>query len=138
VPSDLHEKLRTPCAYWWHDWYPRLTGPGGAGGRLGMREVVQRAGETIYVPAGWWHAVLNYGWTIAVTENQLPPQGLPRAWPLLRPDRRRARHLARALRRQRPELFEVVVAADAGAEQDAKSDASSEGEAEEAETFRMW
>lgn len=107
VPAELRDRLRTPSAYWWHDWYPKLAADG-FGARLGMREVVQRAGETIYVPAGWWHAVLNHGWTIAVTENQLPPQALARAWPELLADRPRAAALARALRARRPELLPAI------------------------------
>ena len=34
-----------------------------------MIEVVQEVGETIYVPQGWWHCVLNLGLTVAATEN---------------------------------------------------------------------
>lgn len=140
VPQELRARLRTPCTYWWHDWYPRLAGPGGAGKELGMREVVQLPGETIYVPAGWWHTVLNHGWTIAVTENQLSPQGLARAWPQLRRDRRRAAQLARALRDLRPELLPTIAAGEGADEVDALVGAADEEAAKEPEeeVFRMW
>ena len=42
---------------------------------------MQEAGEVIYVPQGWWHAVLNVSpWTVAVTHNLVPPAALPAAF----------------------------------------------------------
>ena len=40
--------------YWWIDVYPTLDLAA-----LGAVEGIQGPGETIFVPAGWWHAVLN-------------------------------------------------------------------------------
>lgn len=71
-----------PPAYWWLDVYPELLASGAAK-ELGMLEYVQRPGETIFVPFGWWHAVLNIGFTAAVTQNLLPPGTLEYAWPQL-------------------------------------------------------
>jgi len=40
------------------------------------REVLQRAGEVVYIPNGWWHIVRNETFTIALTENfGIHPQG---------------------------------------------------------------
>ena len=51
-------------------------GEGGDGGSSwldGAVECMLEAGETIYVPAGWWHTVLNTEDTVAVTENFMSP-----------------------------------------------------------------
>ena len=69
---------RVPPAYWWTDAYPRLVASG-----LPMYECVQHASDTVYVPPGWWHAVLNLphapeeALTLCVTQNTLTPAMLP-------------------------------------------------------------
>ena len=46
-----------------------------------MLEALQQPGEIIYVPQGWWHAVINVTqWTVAVTHNLVMPRALPHAF----------------------------------------------------------
>lgn len=48
---------------WWLDIYPQLSDEDKP------IECTQLPGETIFVPSGWWHCVLNLETTVAVTQN---------------------------------------------------------------------
>ena len=101
----LEQQVREPPGYWWQDVYPKLVASGRAG-QLGMVEAVQGPGDTIYVPQGWHHCVLNLEWTVAVTQNLLMPTMLPAVWPQLEvkfPSF--AGFFVRRLRRHRPEII---------------------------------
>lgn len=70
------ESYKTPPAYWFTDIYPKLKN---SQEELGMLEYIQMPGETMFVPAGWWHIVLNLDLTVAVTMNHMLPLMLPTA-----------------------------------------------------------
>lgn len=56
--------IDTPTSLqWWLDIYPHLAE------HEKPLECTQLPGETIFVPSGWWHCVLNLETTIAVTQN---------------------------------------------------------------------
>eukprot|EP01064_Diplonema_japonicum_P009762 TRINITY_DN1720_c1_g1_i1.p1 TRINITY_DN1720_c1_g1~~TRINITY_DN1720_c1_g1_i1.p1 ORF type:complete len:487 (+),score=122.15 TRINITY_DN1720_c1_g1_i1:36-1496(+) len=82
--SELHPGTQSdPVTHWWLDVYQKTLVDQGKGKSLGMIDVVQGPGETIWVPTGWWHAVLNIGDTIAYTQNSLPGYKLPGLWPCI-------------------------------------------------------
>ncbi|KAF0899240.1 hypothetical protein E2562_015901 [Oryza meyeriana var. granulata] len=56
--------IETPTSLqWWLDIYPSLAE------HEKPLECTQLPGETIFVPTGWWHCVLNLEMTVAVTQN---------------------------------------------------------------------
>ena len=61
--------------------------------RLGAIELTQHPGETIFVPAGWWHTVVNLDLTVAVTQNFASEANL--------------RGVAHEMRQQRPSRFKT-------------------------------
>ena len=55
------------------DWFlkilPRIKAEGRARGNFTYVEFIQYPGDTIFLPGGWWHAVLNIDDSVAVTQN---------------------------------------------------------------------
>jgi histone arginine demethylase JMJD6 len=53
-----------PSSIWFSKWYPKVMPE-----HPNAVEVLQYPGETVYVPAGWPHLVLNLEDTVAITQN---------------------------------------------------------------------
>lgn len=88
--------------------------------------IIQKPGETVFVPNGWWHAVLNLDLTVAVTHNYVSSVNFPTAWRHARRGRpKMSVKWFAALQQQRPELAVVAAAVDAEAQDDLSNSSSS-------------
>ncbi|KAI8055617.1 hypothetical protein BDF22DRAFT_653375 [Syncephalis plumigaleata] len=84
---DTHRSIsQSPTSLaWYQDVYPTLAP------EQRPLECIQEPGQTIFVPGGWWHMVLNLNETIAVTQNFADDHNLeavceelvdlPKLWP---------------------------------------------------------
>ena len=61
-------KPQISSSIWFRDFYDKVTSPSWPKEYQPV-EVLQHPGETVYVPAGWPHLVLNLELTVAVTHN---------------------------------------------------------------------
>ena len=67
---------------------------------------IQKPGDTIYVPEGWWHAVLNLTDTIAVTQNYMNSVNFKSVWRSLRVGRKVfSSYFLKVLRKKNPSLY---------------------------------
>lgn len=79
---------------------------------------IQHAGETVYVPNGWHHAVLNLEDTVAVTQNWVGSVNFSQTWKSIRVERKQlALSWKLALKRSsntlHRNLYETTIAIDA-------------------------
>lgn len=74
-----------------------------------MTLFLQRPGETVFVPGGVWHAVLNLEDSIAVTQNYCSSANFGRVWIRTKKGRKKmAVKWRRLLEEQRPDLARVA------------------------------
>ncbi|KAL7541363.1 hypothetical protein ACHAXR_010840 [Thalassiosira sp. AJA248-18] len=70
----MDDRPQIPSSIWFRDYYDKVTSPSWPKEYQPI-EVLQNPGETVYVPAGWPHLVLNLELTVAVTHNYASEHG---------------------------------------------------------------
>ena len=81
-------EVATPLSVmeWYLDHFPAHAARARAGGPDAPLCGLQRPGDVVFIPAGWWHQVLNLEDSLAVTHNFVAPDNLPGALALMRED----------------------------------------------------
>jgi histone arginine demethylase JMJD6 len=71
---------------------------------------IQRPGELVFVPGGWWHVVVNLDDTIAVTQNYCNSVNFEKVWVHVRSERKKmAVVFLRKLKKFFPEIYHKAV-----------------------------
>ncbi|CAB3406088.1 unnamed protein product [Caenorhabditis bovis] len=89
----VYKRVRSPA---WPKEYPII-------------ECRQGPGETMFVPSGWWHVVINEDDTIAVTQNFCSVENLHIVWPkTVRGRPKLSKQWLKRLTEERPEVLDII------------------------------
>ena len=108
VPKEVVQPPKHPggreAVAWFANVYPTLLEAAEPSHR--PLTAIQRPGETMFVPGGWWHVVLNLDTAVAVTQNFCSRSNFESVWLRTRKSRpKMSAKLAEQLRQLHPELY---------------------------------
>jgi histone arginine demethylase JMJD6 len=71
---------------------------------------IQNPGESVFIPGGWWHVVVNLDDTVAITQNYCNSVNFDTVWKRVRHERKKmAVRFLQRLQKYRPDLYERAI-----------------------------
>ncbi|XGW27515.1 hypothetical protein V3C99_007821 [Haemonchus contortus] len=109
IPKDQRGIHPLEAVTWFSTVYERICKGDWPFEKYPVMECRQNPGETLFVPCGWWHVVINEDVTVAVTQNFCSPANLRFVYPTLAKQRPcTAQLFYERLSEQHPELLDIV------------------------------